>query len=335
MSKLVIFSEQKSFIKKPASSDCIIAQERSFYDRGNGNVQILYKSKFLKNLSRITKKMGLGPIADGFTKKKYDDSVVFYIAMHLDYLKSNRYLLKNFKNAGNKLALYVYDCWEPEFDAWQKEFEKIEPDYIFFGFKQTWEHFKDILKCEWVPQSADLYNFKALDIPKTRLFIQMGRVNPQMHEAIESYLTKNEIPDIDDNYVYRKQKKTNLYPELSKLVEEINRTKYIVSIPKCYENFKRTGNISAMTGRYYESIVCKTLMIGKKPYIFDELFPSDGMIEFKDDLSDFDEKINELENNPEKYYEIVNKNYDCFMKNHTWAHRYDRIMDIIDQDKEH
>ena len=332
MKKLIILSEQKSFIKKPASSDCIIGQEKAFFRRGEGNVEILYKSLILKNISRVIKKIGFEPICDSFTRKHHDNAVFMYIAMNLVYLKSNRYLLKELKKNGNKLSLYVYDCWEPEFDAWQKVFDELKPDYIFFCFKQTWEHYKDRYNCYWVPQSADLDFFQDLGIEKTRMFIQMGRVNPQMHEAIKSYLNKKGIPDTDDNYVYRRKEKTDLFPKLPDLVREINRSRYIVCVPKCYENFKRTGNVSGITARYFESIACKTMIIGKKPVSFDELFSSDGMIEFKEDLSDFDDLIQDLENHKEKYEEIVNKNYECLMKNHTWGNRLDQIMEIVNSD---
>lgn len=329
MGKLIILSEQKSFIKKPASSDCIIGQEKAFLRRGNGSVEIKYKSLFLKNISRISRKLGLGEICDGFTRKKYDETVFLYIAMNLVYLKSNLYLLKQLKKSGNRISLYIYDCWEPEFDAWQKTIDEIKPDYVFFCFKQTWEHYKDIYNCYWVPQSADLDYFKSLGIEKTRLFIQMGRVNPQMHTAIKKYLEDNNIEDSDSNYVYRRQEKTNLFPELPVLVEEINRSKYIVCVPKCYENFKRTGNVCGITARYFESIACKTLIIGKKPISFDELFPEDGMIEFKEDMSDFSEKIAALEADPEKYNKLVERNYEILMKKHTWGNRLDQIMSII------
>lgn len=332
MNKLIILSEQKSFIKKPASSDCIIGQEKAFLRRGNGNVEIRYKSLILKNISRVLKKAGLKEICDGFTKRKAENAVYLYIAMNLVYLKSNRYLLKKLKESGNKISLYIYDCWEPEFDAWQKVIDDINPDYVFFCFKQTWEHYKSIYNCYWVPQSADLDYFGDLDIEKTRMFIQMGRVNPKMHDAIKNYLNAHSIPDTDDNYVYRRQEKTNLFPALPDLVREINRSKYIVCVPKCYENFKRTGNVCGITARYFESIACKTMIMGKKPVSFDELFPSEGMIEFNEDMSDFNEKIDALENDPSRYKKIVEENYACLMNHHTWGHRLDQIMEIINKE---
>lgn len=330
--KLLILSEQKSFIKRPLSHDAILGQEREFCEKGKEDVEIFYKSFVLKGLNKLLQKVHVNKICDPFTNVKRDDGVFLYIAMSLNYLKSNLFLLKNLQRHGNKIALYVWDCWGPEYEKWEKVLKDLKPDYIFWSFKQNYLHFKDIFENSfWVPQSANTYYFKDLGIEKSRKFIQMGRVNKGMHEKILSYLKKNGLEDTDDNYVYRRKEKEALFPVLEDLVKEINRTKYIVCIPKYFENPQKTGEVNAMTGRYYESIACKTLIIGKKPLIFDEMFPADGMIEFKEDLSDFDEKISELENNEEKYHQLVERNYEIFMKDHTWGNRLEMILKIINE----
>ena len=333
MKKLIILSEQKSFIKRPISHDAILGQEREFLERGEESVEIKYKSFLLKGFNRLLGKMGISPICDAFTKRNYKNVVFLYIAMSANYLKSNLYLIKELQKNNNKIALYVWDCWEPEYEKWERILEDLNPDYIFWSFKQNWQYFREKFpNSYWIPQSANRYYFKYLGIPKSRLFMQMGRVNKEMHEKILSYLDSNGLSDTDENYVYRRKEKEALFPKLPDLVREINRSKYIVCIPKIYESANKTGNVCAMTGRYYESIVCKTMIIGKKPTVFDELFPSEGMIEFEDNLSDFDERINELENDTEKYQRIINANYECFMNHHTWGHRLESILQIINNE---
>ena len=327
MKKLIILSEQKSFLKKGASNDCIIGQEKAFLKKEN--IEVRYKSLLLKNVSRVLNKLHLRSIPDSFTRCKEADGVFMYIAMNLVYLQSNLYLLKALKRSGNKVSLYIYDCWEPEFDDWQKTIDEIDPDYVFFCFRQTYEHYKDHYNCYWVPQSADLDIFKDLSLEKTRLFMSMGRVNEGIHHKILTYMKKKGIEDKRENYVYRKDKHKQIYPELNDLVREINRTKYFVSVPKCYENFKRTGNVCGITARYFEAMACKTLIIGKKPISMDELFPFESMIDFNDDLSDFDEKIEAFEQDEERYREVVERNYAYLMAHHTWGHRADQILEII------
>ncbi len=330
MKKLIILSEQKTFRKRPLSHDAVLGQEREFLESGNGNVGIRYLSFFVKGVNRVLSRIGMGPLADPVTNVRRDDAVWLYIAMSADYLTANLHHLKNLKKKGNKIAIYVWDCWEPEYGRWQGIIEDLKPDYLLFSFKQNFEDFKERYgNCFWVPQSANTYYFKDLGIGKTRLFIQMGRVNPAMHGMILNYLKKKGLDDSEENYVYRRKKKEALFPELEDLVKEINRSKYLVCIPKCCENPLRTGKICAMTGRYYEAIACKTLIIGKKPLVFDELFPEDGMIEFDEDQGRFDEVIDDLENNEEKYRDIVDRNYECFFEKHSWTRRLEQILRII------
>ena len=327
--KLIILSEQKSFLKKGASNDCIIGQEKAFIKKGKERVKVEYKSLILKNINRILKKIGVNLLCDSFTKVKQDDAVHMYIAMNLNYLVDNAYLLKNLKRYGNKIALYIYDCWEPEFDDWQKVIDDIAPNYIFFCFKQTYEHYKDRYNCFWIPQSADLDIFKPLEVEKGRRFIQMGRVNEVIHKRILEYLKNHNMADDETNYIYRRSKKEQIFPELSDLVRGINESKYIVCVPKCFENFKRTGNVCGITARYFEAMACKTLIIGRKPTSFDELFPYEAMIDLGEEASDFDSKIDKYENNDALYKEIVERNYEYLLSHHTWGHRLEEILRII------
>lgn len=329
VNKLVILSEQKSFIKKGKSNPCIIGQEAAFLSVDN--VEAVYKNIVLKNISRILNKINLPAIPDGFCKKKKDNSVYMYIAMNLNYLEANAYLLKSLKKHGNKISIYIYDCWQPEFDDWQKVLDDIKPDYIFFCFKQTYQHFKDIYNCYWVAQSADLRIFKYQNVLKKRLFMSMGRVNKPIHEKILEYLKSHNLSDSRDNYIYRHHKDEVIYPDINELASEICKTKYFVSVPKCYENYRRTGDVCGITARYFEAMACKTMIIGKKPVTIDELFSEDCMLTFNEDLSDFAEVIDKMENNPDKYQEIVDKNYECLMNNHTWRHRAKQILEIINQ----
>ena len=331
--KLRILSEQKSYIKKSASAPQIDGQERAFLKYGNGNVDIRYKSLLFKNINRILNKIGVNPIYESFITKKQDDVVYIYIAVNLVYLQSNAYLLKELKKNGNKVSIYCYDCWEPEFADWKKVFDDIGLDYIFFGYKKSSEYFRDLgYNSFWVPLSADYEVFKPYDVNKTRMFMQMGRVNDVLHEKIQKYLQENGLEDTKDNYVYRSNRYEQIFPDINELAKEINKTKYFVCVPKNFENIKRTGNICETICRYYEGMACKTMIIGMKSDTFDELFPYKAMISFNNN-EDFNKQIQYYETHQDEYNEIVNKNYDYIMKNHTWGNRVDSILNIINDKK--
>ena len=309
--KLIILSEQKSYIKKGSSAPQVDGQERAFLKYGNGDVDILYKNIVLKNINRILNKLHLPLICDPFTRKKYDNAVIIFISVNLNYLEENAYLLKELKKHGNEIALYNYDCWEPEFEQWRKVIDDIGPEYLFFAYKLTDEYYRSKgYKSWWAPLSADYEVFNVRDVPKTRMFMQMGRFNEQIHQNILDYLSNHGLADTRENYAYRRDRNETLYPDYTELVNEINKTKYFVCIPKYYENFKRTGNVNDIICRYFEGMICKTMIIGKKPATWDELFDYEAMITFNDDGSDFDEKIDYYEDHPEEYQALVDKNYD-------------------------
>jgi|GEM_PF-6350086 len=327
--KLILLSEQKSYIKKGASAPQIDGQEKAFLKYGGDKVDIRYKNIVLKNLNRFSRKLGMPLLKEGFTKKQEEDAVYLYIAVSLVYLEENAYLLKELKKHGNKVSVYCYDVWEPEFDGWQKAFDDVGFDYIFFGYKKSCEHFRELgYNGYWVPLSGDFEVFKPSGETKTRLFMQMGRRNDVLHEKILSYLKDHGLEDNRENYVYRKDRNEQIYPDIHELAYEISKTKYFVCVPKIYENFKRTGNISDTICRYYEGMACKTMPIGMKPETFDELFPYKAMISFNEN-EDFAEQIDYYENHPEEYEAIVEKNYEYVMAHHSWGNRVRQILDII------
>ncbi|MBR4470687.1 MAG: glycosyltransferase [Erysipelotrichaceae bacterium] len=328
--KLIILSEMKSFIKQGSSAPQIDGQEKAFLKYGGDDVEIVHKNIILKNINRFTSKIGLAPLCEGFTRKKRDDGVYCYIAVSLVFLQDNAYLLKELKKHGNKVAIYTYDVWEPEFDEWQKVFDDVKPDYIFFGFKKSMEHYEKLgyQNIYWVPLSGDFEIFKPYDLEKTRLFIQMGRRNDELHEKMLDYLKKHGLEDNRDNYVYRKDRNERIYPDINELAKEISRSKYFVCVPKYYENFKRTGNINETICRFYEGMACKTMLVGMKSDTFDELFPYKAMISFNDG-EDFEEQIDYYETHPEEYGAIVNKNYEYIMEHHSWGNRVKQILEII------
>ncbi len=332
--KIIILSEQKSYIRKGASAPQIEGQEQAFLDYGGDDVSIVYKNIVLKNINRLIGKLHLPTFYEPWATRKHEDCVFLYVTMNLLYLKMNAYLLKKLKASGNRISIFCYDCWEPEFRDWEKVIDDIGIDYLFFGYKKSAEYFKETgHNAYWVPLSADFRIFRPRKEEKTRMFMQMGRRNDVLHEKILAYLKEHGMEDNRDNYVYRHDRDEMIFPDIHELAREINKTKYFVCVPKSYENFKRTGAISETICRYYEAMGSKTMIIGMKPDTFDELFPYKAMISFNDD-EDFNESIDYYENHREEYDEILDKNYDYVMNHHTWGNRIRQILEIINGVKE-
>lgn len=107
--------------------------------------------------------------------------------------------------------------------------------------------------------------------------MQMGRRNENIHQMILHYLNEKGLNDCEQNYIYEKEKGKILFEDGNELARNIAQTKYFVCAPQCLDNQKITGIVSDVTARFYEAMACKTLIIGFKPIVFDELFPTDAI----------------------------------------------------------
>jgi glycosyltransferase involved in cell wall biosynthesis len=241
-------------------------------------------------------------------------------------LSAHKETLQYLINHGNEVYVYCFDTWESQYEEWEKLFELIQPTAIFLAYKQSVEYFsKKYSNVFFLPQSMDKTYFHDYAENKSRLFMQMGRKNEVIHEMILDYLKRHDIENVEKNYVYEREKGKIIYPDTTELAKNISKTKYFVCAPQSLENVNLTGKVSDVTARFYEAMACKTLIIGYKPDTFDELFPyENAMIDLhENNLSDV---IAYFDENPKEYWNIVNKNYDFVMKNHTWERRLAEIM---------
>lgn len=61
--------------------------------------------------------------------------------------------------------------------------------------------------------------------------MQMGRRIEAFHKAILHFMSANEIPACDENYIYEKQRGQIINPKFEELSENISKTKFL-SVPQ-------------------------------------------------------------------------------------------------------
>ena len=84
--------------------------------------------------------------------------------------------LKELKKHNNKIALYCYDCWEPEFEEWRKVIDEINPEYLFFAYKLTNDYYRENgYNSYWSPLAADYEVFKYENKKKAKENIKKQR----------------------------------------------------------------------------------------------------------------------------------------------------------------
>lgn len=337
MKEIIILSERKCGLKHPAYNT-ILGLENEFLL--SGNVKILYFNFFVLKINIILKKIfGRCSFRDSRLIKESKKMGGYYLfnCMSINDLLVNFETLKEISHNRNcKLILYCFDTWEPQYTEFEKIFKTIEPQYLFCTYLKSAKYFQTALpktNVFWLQQSMDKTVFYDYKNKKTRIFMQMGRKNESLHKKTLGFLKNNNIQHCDRNYIYEKKEGEIIYKNKYDLARNINATKFFITAPQNIDNFKKTGNISEVTARYFEAMAAKSLIVGYKPEdSFDILFPFDNaMIMVKPDGSDFDEKINYYLENEDEYNEIINRNYRYVNNNHTWTNRLNYIIECLNE----
>lgn len=84
--------------------------------------------------------------------------------------------------------------------------------------------------------------------------------------------------------------------------------------------------------RFYEIMGSCSLLFCRESFAYNEIFKAgEHCVTFKDDLSDFKEKLFYYLNNDEERIKITNQAREHFINNHTWEHRVDELIMRIKQ----
>lgn len=343
--KIAILSEQKCKIFAPWYNT-VKACEREFSSVEESPSTLLYFkpsireiNSYIWRVNTVVRKYvskanhaAIRGIEDYSLLKKIDclkPDYCLYIAMGCDDLFINKETLKRLSAP---LIVYCYDTWTSLYDRWLWAFKEIKPQHIFLAYKQSAEYFRDLLgeHVHYLPQSFDNEFFKDYGLEKSRLFMQMGRQVPILHELANTYLSKNRISNADENYLYPRQGSL-VSPTMEGLARNINSTFFFFAAPQNVHNVAFTGGISEVTARYYEAMACKSLVVGYKPLdSFDYLFPHDtAMISLDSNESNFENIVNYWLDHTSEYMEAVSYNHEFVFKWHSLSQRYAQMLNMI------
>jgi spore maturation protein CgeB len=107
---------------------------------------------------------------------------------------------------------------------------------------------------------------------------------------------------------------------------KINSTKIWICTPSA---------IDLVGTRFYEVMGCKTMLMSKVidgESIYDGLFTEgEHFVGFKDDLSDFTEKVDFYLSNDSERNRICEAAYNLVREKHCWKHRVDKISEILQE----
>jgi len=223
-------------------------------------------------------------------------------------------------------AIYLFDAWEPLYPKIQELLVEYKFDLIFISAKKTAEHFSSVLKNKkvfWTPEGIKVERYYFEDYSnKTIEILQIGRKYQVYHDNLVGFCEANNL-----NYLYEKRPGKLIFNSQESFSEALAKTKISICFPSSTTHPERSGTVSTVTQRYYQSMISKCIIVGESPSEMKELFSYDPVI--KADLKYPGEQIRDILNNYEDYKPLLESNYKEVCLNHQWSNRAKSINELI------
>ncbi len=88
--------------------------------------------------------------------------------------------------------------------------------------------------------------------------------------------------------------------------------------------------LGIISPRIFENMACRTIPFCSYSKTYERIFKKDSLVYYKEDLSDFGEKLRFILENKKLRKEIVDRNYNFVMENHTWEIRIEELLNILE-----
>ncbi|HEY0896498.1 MAG TPA: glycosyltransferase [Sphingobacteriaceae bacterium] len=299
--------------------------ENTFQQCTDAPVRYSGKDWYLKILNRTLKILYIQKNS-GLPLPAVSDNPVFAILMGNEFEKC---LLQFLPRQGN--VVYFFDAW-PKYHADISRFiRSFHVHTVFFSSKQVTEIFRKAntgSRCYWLPEAINVKAFRCRPYTeKTIDVLQFGRRYDLYHQQIAGPLEEQGYC-----YLYEKRKGQVVFPTNDEFIEGLSRSRISICFPCNMTHPDRSGGISTMTVRYLQSMASKCLIVGTMPAEMRELFEYDPVIEV--DLRDPAGQLLSILRNYHQYIPLIEKNYAAVRLHHTWDHRCEAIMDILNTEKD-
>lgn len=224
--------------------------------------------------------------------------------------------------------LYVYDIWEREYEYFEKVIRALNINTVFFSSLQTKNDFEQRLKDTsikfiWLSEAIRAEKYKFLPYDKKDIdVLSFGRKYNNYHREILEYTRNNKI-----KYLYQENDQL-LFKTEPELIDALSGARISICFPSSVTHQEISGNISKVTMRYFQSMACKCLILGRNPDDLLRLFDYSPVIEI--DEKNPREQLQEILDNYEKYIPLIEKNYLEVTNKHQYINRVNTVLDHIE-----
>jgi hypothetical protein len=228
---------------------------------------------------------------------------------------------------GREMVAYCFDCWPAGYARWASFLRRNRIKLAFFSARRSAEYFSQkipAMRSVWLPEAVDpeaYFSSKSL-ADRSIDVLELGRRDEALHQAITPPLQENHRV-----HLFEQEKGHIIFPTREALVNGLSDSKISVCFPSSLTHPQRSGDVETVTYRYFESMASGCLLWGKCPQELSELFGYNPVIEA--DRRDPCGQLDEILQNPGKYQELVDRNYQRLLEVGTWQARAAAMLEII------
>lgn len=305
---------QDRTLKNHVSFDAIEEFEKSLLNDRKKFKPVKQPHSVLQIAYKIFEKLGIHYLIIKLLSLFNRESTDFFtILMGADFSKCFPF----FSSRGKK-AVYIFDAWPETHQKIERHIEAYGISVIYFSSFQVSELFKKKFptkKIKWIPEGIDSnqYSFKTLE-QKNIDVLQLGRQFERYHNQIVHTLA-----DEGFNYLYETRKGSLVFPDRESFVDGLARTKISICVPSNVTHPERSGNISTITLRYWQSMSSKCLILGVMPEEMKMIFNYNPIVEI--DWENPSGQILNILNNYESFLPLIEQNYEFVKTQQNWCNR--------------
>ena len=130
----------------------------------------------------------------------------------------------------------------------------------------------------------------------------------------------NSVPRNNSGRFLNKLLKKHRYLDTKNYAKKIHQTKIYINT---------LSPMGLVSPRFFESMASRALVLCEESSLYSKIFPNDLYVSFKNDLSDFEEKIFMLLTNKTERDQIAEKAFRFVHKEHTWEKRVSLLLNPI------
>jgi hypothetical protein len=208
-------------------------------------------------------------------------------------------------------------------------------DHVFVGWESSAEALSDALgrRCHWVGAGVDTLRFSPYPKPPARVVdvYSVGRGLRGVHDVLLQQAASNELFYMHDTFRGADMEALDHRKHRDLLASIAKRSRYFTVAPAKMDLAGETGHQVDIGYRYYEGSAAGAVMIGQAPDCpaFRERFDwPDAVIEVKADGSDLLDVLSDLSCQPDRVFEISQRNAVQALLRHDWLYRWKQVLQV-------